>query len=148
MPAAPSAPAKPLVTIGSVNVTPKMAAIGGIALAAILVGAYLFMNMNSKPGSLTFSPSTISCSSPVSFTVTAHLPASLKSTDTISLWFDGKSAGSTPIGESGSDVNQQPDGTPSSVIGMYRLGNWLTNRSKIRIYHMRRLMRGRSCRCF
>ena len=111
VPAAPSAPAKPLVTIGSVNVTPKMAAIGGIALAAILVGAYLFMNMNSKPGSLTFSPSTISCSSPVSFTVTAHLPASLKSTDTISLWFDGKSAGSTPIGESGSDVNQQPDGS-------------------------------------
>ncbi|MGZ6268154.1 MAG: zinc ribbon domain-containing protein [Candidatus Limnocylindrales bacterium] len=111
VPAAPAAPAAPIATVAGIQITPKLAVIGAIALAVVIGAAYLFMNMNSKPGSLTFSPSTISCSSPVAFTVTARLPASLKSTDSISIWLDGKSAGSSPIGESGSDVKQQPDGS-------------------------------------
>jgi hypothetical protein len=96
-----------------IKITPQMLAIVGVILA-VIVGAYLFVNMNSS-GSITFSPSTVSCSSPVTFTTTARLPASVKATDSITIMFDGKSVGSSPVSSSGSDVKQQADGSWVSV---------------------------------
>ena len=77
------APAKPLVTIGSVNVTPKMAAIAGIALAAIIVVVY-FVSSGSKSGGITVTPSTYSCSSTALVTAVMRLPASVQATDAFS----------------------------------------------------------------
>jgi hypothetical protein len=110
VPAAPAAPSAPIATVAGIKVTPKLLAIGGIALA-VVVGAYLFMSMNSKGGSITFNPAALSCSKPVSFTTTAKLPASVHVGDMITIRFDGKSIASSPIGSSGSDEKQQPDGS-------------------------------------
>jgi hypothetical protein len=98
------------VAAAGLNITPRMLAIGGIVLA-VAVGAYLFMNMNSNSGGVTFTPSTLSCSTPVTFTQSAHLPASVKAGDSVTITLDGKSAGSTTVSSSGSDVTQQPDGS-------------------------------------
>jgi hypothetical protein len=86
-----------------------MLAIGGIVLA-VVIGAYLFMNMNSS-GGITFTPSTLSCSTPVTFTTSAHLPASVHAGDKVTIMMDGKSAGTTTMSVSDSDVTQQPDGS-------------------------------------
>jgi antitoxin (DNA-binding transcriptional repressor) of toxin-antitoxin stability system len=90
-----------------------MLAIGGIVLA-VIVGAYLFMNMNSNSGGITFTPSTLSCSSPVAFTTTAHLPASVKAGDNVTITLDGKQVTSGPV-SSVSDLIQQPDGSWTST---------------------------------
>jgi hypothetical protein len=87
-----------------------MLAMGGVVLA-VVVGAYLFMNMNSNSGGITFTPSTLSCSSPVTFTTAARLPASVHAGDTVTIMMDGKSAGPTTVSSSGSDVTQQADGS-------------------------------------
>lgn len=96
------------------KITPQMLAIGAVVLA-VIVGAYLFMNMNSNSGSITFTPSTLSCSKPVTFTTTARLPSSVKATDSVTIMFDGKSVAPTTVSSSGSDVKQQADGSWVSV---------------------------------
>ena len=88
-PAATTGPAKPLVTIGSVNVTPKMAAIAGIALAAIIVVVY-FVSSGSKSGGITVTPSTYSCSSTALVTAVMRLPASVQATEVLVFQQDGK----------------------------------------------------------
>jgi hypothetical protein len=108
--AAPGTPGAPVATIAGIKITPRMLAIGGIVLA-VIVGAYLFMNMNSNSGGITFTPSTLSCSTPVTFTQSAHLPSSVKAGDTVTIMMDGKSAGPTTVSASGTDVTQQPDGS-------------------------------------
>jgi hypothetical protein len=108
-PATPGAPAKPLATIGGVNVTPKMAAIGGIALAAIVAVVVVF-GMGSSSGSITFSPSTVSCKTPVTFTSTANLPSSVKAGDTVTITLDGKSAGTTQVAPGG-EMTRNADGS-------------------------------------
>ncbi|MGA3058324.1 MAG: zinc ribbon domain-containing protein [Candidatus Limnocylindrales bacterium] len=111
VPAAPSAPAKPLVTIGSVNVTPKMAAIAGIALAAILVVGY-FVSSGSKSSGITVTPSTYSCSSTAVVTVVMRLPATVKATDPLVFQQDGKTIDTTGFSIKVSDMfTLQPDGT-------------------------------------
>ena len=107
--AAPATSAAPIATVAGIKITPKMLAIGGIALAAI-VGVFVYMNMNSSSGGITFSPSTVSCSSPVVFTATVRLPASVHPGDTITLMLDGKKVGSSPISADSSTV-QQADGS-------------------------------------
>jgi hypothetical protein len=111
VPAAPSAPAKPLVTIGSVNVTPKMAAIAGIALAAILVVVY-FVSSGSKSGGITVTPSTYSCSATTLVTVVISLPASVQATDALVFQQDGKSVNTAGATIRATDMfTRQPDGT-------------------------------------
>lgn len=101
--------ATPAVAKTGFKITPVMLLIGVVLIAAI-VGGYIYMNVGSK-SSITFTPSTLSCSNPVTFTVTAHLPASVKAGDSVTITLDGKSAGSSPIGSSGSDAVQQTDGS-------------------------------------
>jgi hypothetical protein len=106
----PGTPGAPVATIAGIKITPQMLAIGAVVLA-VIVGAYLFMNMNSNSGGITFTPSTLSCSTPVSFMTSAHLPASVKAGDKVTIMMDGKSAGPTTVSSSGSDVTQQADGS-------------------------------------
>jgi hypothetical protein len=61
---------------------------------------------------VVFSPSTVDCAVPVDFTTTIHLPASLKSADTLTLKFDGKVLGTATVGDS---LKQQTDLTWSDV---------------------------------
>jgi len=61
-------------------------------------------------GGITFSPSTLSCSTPVDWTITGRLPASVHAGDTITTTFDGKSIGTTQISSAG-DTTQQADGS-------------------------------------
>jgi hypothetical protein len=106
MPAAPTAPA---AAKAGFKISPVMLLIGVVVIAAI-IGGYFYLNMSSK-SSITFTPSTLSCSNPVTFTTTAHLPASVKAGDRITITLDGKSAGTSTVSSSGNDVAQQADGT-------------------------------------
>ncbi len=81
VPAAPAAPAAPIATIAGIQITPKLAVIGAIALAVVIGAAYLFMNMNSKPGSISVTPASFSCSAQYQVASTIKLPSSLKATD-------------------------------------------------------------------
>ena len=105
----PGAPGASGATRAGFKFTPRMLVIGGIVLAAI-VGAYLYTNMGSKSGGISFSPSTLSCSSPVAFTLTGHLPASVHTGDTITITLDGKTAGTSQV-SSGGEMTQQGDGS-------------------------------------
>jgi hypothetical protein len=86
-----------------------MAAIGAIAVAAVIAVAF-FLSSSSKSGSITFTPSTVSCSTPVAFTSTAHLPSSLHVGDTLTVTLDGKSAGTTQVAIGG-EMTQSADGS-------------------------------------
>jgi hypothetical protein len=108
--ASPGTPGTPANAGAGIKVTPQMLAIGGVVLA-VVVGAYLFMNMNSNSGGITFTPSTLSCSSPVTFTAAARLPASVHAGDTITIKLDGKLAGTSTVSSSAGDVTQQADGS-------------------------------------
>jgi hypothetical protein len=108
--ASPAAPAAPAVVSAGLRTTPRMLAIVGVVLA-VAVGAYLFMNKNSDSGGITFTPSTLSCSTPVAFMTAAHLPASVQAEDRLTVMRDGKSAGWTSVPGIGSDAGRQADGS-------------------------------------
>ena len=59
---------------------------------------------------VTFSPPTVDCAVPVTFTTTIYLPASVKSGDKLTVKFDGQSLG-TETFTAGSTTTQQPDGS-------------------------------------
>jgi hypothetical protein len=101
-PAAPVAPAAPAAGF---KVTPKLLLFGGVVLAAI-VGAFVYLNMSSAAGGVTFSPSTISCAANVSVTMTIRLPASLHATDQVTVQVDGKIVSTISVG---SQFIQQAD---------------------------------------
>jgi hypothetical protein len=109
----PGTPGTPAAAGAGIKVTPQMLAIGGVVLA-VIVGAYLFMNMNSNSGGITFTPSTLSCSKPVSFTTSAHLPSSVKAADSVTITLDGKPVTTSQV-SSVTDMIQQPDGSWTSV---------------------------------
>jgi hypothetical protein len=79
-------------------------------LIAAIVGGYLYMSQNSGGGSITFSPSTVSCSKPVAFTATMRLPASVKATDTVTITLNGVSVGNEQVSNI-TDMVHQPDGS-------------------------------------
>lgn len=101
----------------------------GILVIAAIVGGYFVLNTGSK-SAITFTPSTLSCSNPVTFTVSAHLPSSVKAGDTVTITLDGKSAGSSAVASSGNDAVQQSDGswlitsttTPTSMATACKAG--------------------------
>ena len=104
---APKAAAVPIATVMGVNITRQMLLIGGIVLA-VVVGAFIFMNMNSKPGSLSVTPSTFSCSSSVQVTSTIKLPKSLKATDQLLWQLDGVTSIKSTVGD---NFTAQGDGS-------------------------------------
>ena len=59
---------------------------------------------------ISFSPPTVTCDSPVLFTTTTHLPASVQSGDTVTVTFDGQKVGDVVVEDSGT-MSQQPDGS-------------------------------------
>lgn len=97
------------------DVRPVALIVGGLLIAAI-VGAALFLVNGagngagkSSSGSLTFTPSSISCSSTQSMTLTIKLPASLQGSDVVTMEFDGATVGSTTLDQS--KLKRQSDGT-------------------------------------
>jgi len=107
---APSGRPAPTSAARGFKIAPRLLLVGVVVLA-VIVGAYLYVSMGSTSGSIAFSPSTVSCSTPVSFTTTAHLSSSVHSGDTITITFDGKPAGSSQVLTSGGDVRHQADGS-------------------------------------
>jgi len=85
----PRAPGTPIATVAGIKVTPKLLAIGGIALAILV--AIVYVSMGSKSGNITFAPSTFSCSSSAQVTKVMQLPSSMKATDRLSWQEDGVS---------------------------------------------------------
>jgi hypothetical protein len=86
------------------------------AVVVVAIAAFVVVSNNSGgSGGITFSPSTLSCKTPVVFTTTARLPASVHASDTIAITLDGKSAGTSTVVDSSGDTKQQPDGSWLSV---------------------------------
>jgi hypothetical protein len=108
-PAYQGTPPAPGAARTGLKITPLVLLIGVVVLA-VIAGAFVYMNMSSKAGSMTFTPPTLSCSNPVTFTVTAYLPSSVHAGDKITITLDGKSAGSTEVANS-DELKQQTDGS-------------------------------------
>jgi hypothetical protein len=76
-----------------------------IAVALIVVVAILSIGVGiiKLPGSsgggdtITFTPPQISCANPAGFTIGIHLPATVRSGDTLTMWWDGHNGGSVTI---------------------------------------------------
>jgi hypothetical protein len=114
----PRAPGTPIATVAGIKVTPKLLAIGGIALAVIAVVVY--MATSSKADGITFAPSTFSCSSSAQVTKVMQLPSSMKATDRLSWQEDGVSIFTNTVTDT---FKQQTDGTsncqgPSGPLSM------------------------------
>jgi hypothetical protein len=85
--------------------------LGGLVLVVAIVGVFAYMNMSSStPGSVSLTPSTISCSSTASVVATIHLPSSVHAGDVISDQTDGKMATTFTVGAA-SGLVQQSDGS-------------------------------------
>jgi hypothetical protein len=111
---APPVTAPPGASGGGFKVTLGLLATVAIGLA-VIAGAYLYASVGSTSSGIIFSPSTVSCSAPAVFTATAHLPSSVHAGDTVTITLDGKTAGTSQVSPSGSDVTQQADGSWVSI---------------------------------
>jgi len=86
------------------------------AVVIVAIAAFVVVSNNSGgSGGITFSPSTLSCKTPVVFTASARLPSSLHATDVVTITLDGKVAGTSTVVDSSGDTKQQPDGSWLSV---------------------------------
>jgi hypothetical protein len=103
---APRAPGTPIATVAGIKVTPKLLAIAGIALAVVL--AIVYVTMGSKSGSVTFAPSTFSCSSSVNVATVMRLPSSLSATERLNWQIDGVTQITNAVAD---NFKQQTDGT-------------------------------------
>lgn len=81
--------------------------LGLLLVVALGVGAYFLFF--SGGGSISFTPSTFSCSNPTSLTITMKLPSSVKSGDMITSVSDG--AKSSPTTVENGKFTKQSDGT-------------------------------------
>ena len=98
-------------------VNPLFIVVGAVVILAIVgVGAFALANgnkssgspgANGRPGTLVFSPTTISCDA--TLTISTTLPASVKDTDPISLKVDGNTTGTHTAVEAG--LTKQADGS-------------------------------------
>ena len=102
----PRAPGTPIAIVAGIKVTPKLLAIGGIALAVII--AVVYMATSSKSGSITFTPSAFSCSSSAQVATVISLPSSLSATEKLAWQIDGVTQTSYPVTY---NFKQQTDGT-------------------------------------
>jgi hypothetical protein len=92
--------------VAGIKVTPKLLAIGGIALAVVV--AILYVTMGSKSAGISVTPSSFSCSSSIQVMSAIKLPSSLRATDTIVLTVDGVAQRTTTVG---AYMNPQTDGS-------------------------------------
>jgi hypothetical protein len=92
--------------VAGIKVTPKLLAIGGIALA--VVAAVVYVSMGSKSAGISVTPSSFSCSSSIQVMSAIKLPSSLRATDTIVVTVDGVTQRTTTVG---AYMNLQPDGS-------------------------------------
>lgn len=108
-PGAPAAgyPSAPIPTAAGRKVAPKLLAIGGIALAAIVAVA-VYMNMSAKSGSITLTPSSFSCSSSAVVITVMHLPSSMQATDMLIYQADGVTKSTDTVDGA---FSRQSDGT-------------------------------------
>ena len=103
---APREPGTPIATVAGIKVTPKLLAIAGIALAVVL--AIVYVTMGSKSGSVTFSPSTFSCSSSVNVATVMRLPSSIGAAERLNWQIDGVTQITNAVAD---NFKQQTDGT-------------------------------------
>jgi hypothetical protein len=97
----------PVATPRTTRINPTLLVVGGIVIVAI-VAILLLVNANSGgAGSITFSPSTISCSNPVGFAETIRLPSSVHAGDAVTDMVDGRVLTSGPL----VGMTQQADGS-------------------------------------
>jgi hypothetical protein len=97
----------------------------GVVLVLAIIFAVVLISGGGSKGGITFSPATVSCSSPVSFTLTAQLPSSVHAGDTVTVTLDGRTMG-TDVLTGTSTAVQQADGSwtitnTSSVATMQSL---------------------------
>jgi len=83
---------------------------GLVIVCLVLAGTFYYLLNNSSSGGITFSPATVSCANPVNFTVTLHLPSSVKASDTLRETFDGKVV-NTFLVDDDSTIIKQSDGS-------------------------------------
>ena len=102
----PRVPGTPIATVAGIKVTPKLLAIGGIALAVII--AVVYMATSSKAGGITFAPSTFSCSSSAQVTTVIRLPSSVSATQALNWQMDGVDQASNTVADA---FKQQTDGS-------------------------------------
>ncbi|HEX7497535.1 MAG TPA: hypothetical protein VF344_03610 [Candidatus Limnocylindrales bacterium] len=105
-PAAPASAPAPAARAPGIKVTPKLLAIAGIALAVVL--AIVYVTMGSKSGSVTFAPSTFSCSSSVNVATVMRLPSSMSAAERLNWQIDGVTQITNLVAE---NFKQQADGT-------------------------------------
>jgi hypothetical protein len=78
-------------------------ALGAVALLVVIVAVVVLIassGHSSYPGSITFSPSSYSCGSSSTGSVTIKLPSSLQASDEITVFYDGVSSGvPIPVGD-------------------------------------------------
>jgi hypothetical protein len=92
--------------VAGIKVTPKLLAIGAIAL--VLVIAVIYVSTGSKSAGISVTPSSFSCSSSIQVMSAIKLPSSLQATDTIVLTVDGVTQRTTTVG---AYMNLQTDGS-------------------------------------
>jgi len=74
----------------------------------VIVGIFVYMNMNSKSGSITIAPSTFSCSATTPVTSTIRLPSSLKEPTSFTYQLDGVPAVTSTVADT---FTKQSDGS-------------------------------------
>ena len=89
---------------------PPLLVIAGIAIVAIV--AVVLVVRSGGSGGISFSPSTVSCASPVTFTTTVLLPASVHAGDAITETLDGRTI---TTGSVNSSAVHQADGSWSYI---------------------------------
>ena len=127
-PYAPGQPAwgtPPMGPMGPMGARPRTAVnpilvVAGLVVIVAIIGVGAFALANNKgsgaPGSLVFSPSTVSCDD--TLTITTTLPSSVKESDPITLKVDGTAGGTHTAVEAGltKQANGSWSGTASGPV--------------------------------
>jgi hypothetical protein len=103
----PAQPGAPVPTRAGGKISPRILAIGAIALVAIVAVA-VYVNMNAKSGSITLTPSSFSCSSSAQVMAIMRLPSSLQATDQLTYQTDGVTESTDTVDNT---FSRQSDGT-------------------------------------
>ena len=103
----PSQPGAPVPTRAGSKISPRILAIGAIALV-VIAAAVVYMNMNAKSGSISLTPSSFSCTSSAQVLAVIRLPSSLQATDMLTFQTDGVVEGTETVDTT---FSHQSDGT-------------------------------------
>ena len=103
----PAQPGAPVPTRAGGKISPRILAVGAIALV-VIVAAVVYMNMNAKSGSISLTPSSFSCSSSAQVMAVMRLPSSLQATDQLTYQTDGVTESTDTVDNT---FSRQGDGT-------------------------------------